>query len=84
MAKALGYTEAHISRTFHRYLGIGIPEYLNGLRLEYIAKQLENGSDQTIENLIYKAFSGYINTQKFFIRNKATRQKAVSLLLLIP
>lgn len=68
MAKALGYTEAHLSRTFHRYLGLSIPKYVNGLRLEYIAKQLKSGSSNSIEELIFQA--GFSSTQTYYRAKK--------------
>ncbi|MBQ8308818.1 MAG: helix-turn-helix transcriptional regulator [Clostridia bacterium] len=67
IARALGYTEAHISRVFHRYLGVGLAEYINGLRLAYVKKLRANGDTRTTIELIYEA--GF-NSQQTYYRVK--------------
>lgn len=67
LAKALGYTEAHLSRVFHRYLKKRISEYVNELRLDYIERARENGDERTAIELIYEA--GF-NSQQTYYRFK--------------
>lgn len=67
LAKALGYTEAHISRVFHRYISKGIAEYINELRLEYIRQRRKAGDKRTELALLYEA--GF-NSQQTYYRAK--------------
>lgn len=70
IARALGYTEAHISRVFHRYLGTGISDYVNGLRLAYIERLRAEGDRRSTNELIFEA--GFGSQQTYY----RTRQKA--------
>ncbi|MBQ3596585.1 MAG: helix-turn-helix transcriptional regulator [Clostridia bacterium] len=64
IAKKLGYTEAHVSRTFHQYIRQSINEYLNDIRIAFIKEQLEIGSTDSITELIYK--SGFKSVQTYY------------------
>ena len=64
VARKLGYTEAHISRVFHRFVGKSISEYVNTLRLEYIERLRNNGDDRTTIELIYE--SGFKSQQTYY------------------
>ena len=69
IARALGYTEAHISRVFSKYLKTGISAYVNGLRLNYIEEQLRAGDERKIVELIYDA--GFKSQQTYYrVKNK--------------
>lgn len=72
LAKALGYTEAHISRIFHQYIGHSIPSHINTLRIEYIeqAKQAFPKANKTF--LIMT--SGFRSLQSYY-RNKKLYEK---------
>lgn len=70
IARALGYTEAHISRVFHRYLQKGISQYVNELRLAHIERNLARGDRRTVIELIYEA--GFKSQQTYY-RVKARR-----------
>lgn len=72
IARALGYTEAHISRVFHRYLQIGISEYINNLRLAYIARLRADGDKRPTGELIFEAGFG---SQQTYYRAKARSGK---------
>ncbi len=73
IAKKLGYTEEHLSRTFNKSLKQSIPFYTNGLRLSYVENNLKrNGSNLT--ELIYEA--GFKSPQTYYRARKA-RQKIV-------
>lgn len=73
IAKALGYTEAHISRVFHRYLHTSVSNYVNTLRLEYIDRQRRAGDDRTTLDLLYEA--GFKSQQTYY--RQLQRQRTV-------
>ena len=62
----LGYCTAHLSRTFHKYLKMTLPEYVNNLRLDYVEKH-KNDKGVLITKLIYDA--GFKSIQSYY-RNK--------------
>ena len=64
IAHALGYTEAHVSRVFHRYLKTGISSYVNRLRLAYIERLRADGDGRTTIELIYEA--GFQSQQTYY------------------
>lgn len=72
IARALGYTEAHISRVFHRYLGTNISEYVNGLRLDYIDRLLAEGTKASINELIFSA--GFGSQQTYYRARKKAKK----------
>lgn len=69
IARALGYTEAHISRVFHRYLGKSLPEYLNGLRLQYVERLRREGDERPISTLAFEA--GFGSEQTYYRAKRA-------------
>ena len=64
IARELGYTEAHISRVFHSYIGKGISEYINGVRLAHIDRRLAADDGRSITELIYEA--GFGSQQTYY------------------
>ena len=70
VAKHLGYTPAHVSRAFHKYIKMSLPEYVNRLRLEYIDKQKAKDGKRKMSELIYEA--GF-NSQQTYYRQRAAR-----------
>lgn len=64
IARELGYTEAHISRVFHRCIGKSISEYVNGLRLAYVERLRAGGVKRTTLDLLYEA--GFKSQQTFY------------------
>ena len=69
VARELGYTEAHISRVFHRFVGKSISEYVNAFRLDYIEQLRKNGDNRTSIELIYE--SGFKSQQTYYrVRKK--------------
>ena len=64
IAKALGYTEAHISRVFHSYIGKGLSEYINGVRLAHVDRRLAAEDGRSITELIYEA--GFGSQQTYY------------------
>jgi methylphosphotriester-DNA--protein-cysteine methyltransferase len=69
IAKKLGYTESHISRTFHKYIGHSIPHHVNLLRIDYIDRQRKKFKNKNIIDLIMD--SGFKSVQSYY-RNKKT------------
>ena len=69
IAKNLGYTESHISRTFHQYIGYSIPHYTHHLRLSYNEKNLKK-KDVSLTQLImdsgFKSLQSYYRNKKLF------------------
>ena len=72
IAEKLGYTVAHVSRTFHQYVKQSLNEYVNDLRITYIENQLQTGTDKKITELIYSA--GFKSVQTYY-RNLARYKK---------
>ena len=69
IAKSLGYTESHISRTFHKYIGHSIPHHINLLRIDYIDKQKKKDKSKNIIQLIMDA--GFKSVQSYYRNKKA-------------
>lgn len=74
IAKALGYTESHISRTFHKYIGHSIPHHVNLLRIDYIEKQRKKDKTKNIIELIMD--SGFKSVQSYYRNKKANALKS--------
>ena len=70
IARALGYTQAHISKVFHKYLNRGIAEYINGLRLDFVEDCKRLGDERTTVEIVYDA--GF-NSMQTYYRQKALR-----------
>ncbi len=72
LSSNLGYSKEHISRIFHKYFNIGIPQYINDLRLNYFNYLSSLSDNANITELIYQA--GFNSIQSFY-RNKARSNK---------
>lgn len=68
ISRALGYSEAYVSRVFNEYLGHSISEHISSLRLEYIDYQRAQKSAPTLTELIYK--SGFGSEQSYYRARK--------------
>lgn len=64
LSRALGYSPAHISRIFHKYLGRSLNDYVNSLRLEYIDHQRRMGDRSTLTELAFGA--GFGSEQTYY------------------
>ena len=73
IARSLGYTEAHISRVFHSYLNMGIPEYVGRLRLHHVESARKSGDRRAIAELIYEA--GFSSQQTYYRCLKKAREQ---------
>lgn len=71
ISKKLGYSNAHISRAFGRYLKKSIPDYVNELRLKEV-KRLTSESDTNVTELIFQA--GFKSLQTYY-RFKKQKEK---------
>ena len=73
IARELGYTEAHISRVFHRCMGKSISQYVNGLRLAYVERLRASGVKRTTLDLLYEA--GFKSQQTFYRVQQQAKEK---------
>ena len=64
IARTLGYADAHISRVFHSYLSMGIPEYVAKLRLDHVENARQNGDRRSLSALISEA--GFQSQQTYY------------------
>ncbi len=71
LAKKSGYSKEHLSRTFHKYIKRGFPDYVNSLRLDYVEKELRAGGDKKITTLLFDA--GFNSIQAYY-RAKSKRR----------
>lgn len=62
-------TREHISRSFKRYTGLTVTEYVNRLRLNFIANMLKN-SDSNISDIIYDSGFGNISWASSLFKEK--------------
>lgn len=72
VAKALGYTPAHLSRTFHQYFNKGIAEYINDLRIEYVKNKLQCEKNVKTTDILFEAGFGSIQS---YYRNRKRQQQ---------
>ena len=72
IARALGYTEAHISRVFHSFIGKGISEYINNLRLSYIDSLVSSGDTRSRTELMTEA--GFKSQQTYYRVKKRAKK----------
>ncbi len=73
IASSLGYADEHISRVFNRYVGMGISEYVNGVRLEYIERLRRSGDKRPTIELIYE--SGFKSQQTYYRVKQRKKEK---------
>ena len=59
ISKALGYSNAHISRTFKKYVNSSIPEYVNKLRLEKVDELLKEKKLKKTDAIFLAGFNSY-------------------------
>ena len=68
ISRSLGYTQTHISKTFHKYLNLSIPSYINSLRLKRVESILKENPTAVITKVIFDA--GFSSIQSYY-RNKS-------------
>ena len=71
VSTSLGYCTAHVSRVFHKYIKMSLPEYVNNLRLDYVEKH-KHDKGVLITELIFEA--GFKSIQSYY-RNKKRVEK---------
>lgn len=72
VAKALGYTPAHLSRTFHQYFNKGIAEYINDLRIDYVKNKLQCDKNVKTTDVLFEA--GFGSIQSYYRNRKRQKQ----------
>lgn len=71
ISKNLGYACEHVSRIFHKYLDMGIPDYINSLRYKYVESQLKQGR-RGLQEIVFESGFGSLQT---YYRYKAKLKK---------
>lgn len=71
IAKALGYSPAHLSRTFKKYVNSSLPEYLNKLRLEKVEELIKQKNVKKSQAI----FDAGFNSFQTYYRVKSKSQK---------
>jgi len=67
LAKACGVSEAYLSRTFRRQVGIPLSRYRNSLRLSRFWEQYRQSEQKTLAEAVYAAgFGSYAQFYKIF------------------
>ncbi len=67
LAKACGTSEAYLSRTFHRQVGVPLSRYRNSLRLSRFWEQYRQPEQKTLTEAVYAAgFGSYAQFYKVF------------------
>ena len=64
VALALGYTEAHLSRVFHKYVKTNLSQYVNMLRYEAVEESLLKNPNKRRIDAIYEA--GFKSQQTYY------------------
>lgn len=75
ISKSLGYAGEHVSRIFHKYLDMGIPDYINSLRYKYVEGQLKQGR-RGLQEVVFESGFGSLQT---YYRYKAKVKKIEAL-----
>lgn len=73
VAKEFGYTEAHISRLFHKFFKCSICVYVNNLRINYVLDRINSG-EVNVTDAIFE--SGFNSVQTYY-RNLARYKKDI-------
>ena len=68
IAKALGYSQEHISHVFRRYTGKSLTEYVNGLRFSYMEQLCKTGDKRTATELMFEA--GFKSQHTYYRQKK--------------
>lgn len=70
ISKALGYSSAHVSRTFKKYVNSSIPNFVNKLRLERVDKLLKKKNVKKTEAIYSAGFNSYQTYYRIKSKNK--------------
>jgi AraC-like DNA-binding protein len=69
LARACGASEAHLSRTFHRQIGVPLSRYRNSLRLARFWERYREPGKTTLTEAVYAAgFGSYAQFYKVFVQ----------------
>ncbi len=64
LAKIFGYSESYISHVFSKYVKIGIPAYVNNLKLQQVQNMLRENPDKSITTAVLSC--GFNNVQTYY------------------
>ncbi len=69
LAKACGVSEAHLSRTFHRQVGVSLTRYRNSLRLSRFWEQYRQPTQKNLGEAVFAAgFGSYAQFYKVYVQ----------------
>jgi AraC-like DNA-binding protein len=69
LAKACGVSEAHLSRTFHKQVGVSLTRYRNSLRLSRFWEEYRQPAQKNLAEAVYAAgFGSYAQFYKVFVQ----------------
>jgi len=69
LARACGVSEAHLSRTFHRQIGVSLTRYRNSLRLSRFWEEYRQPAQKNLTEAVYAAgFGSYAQFYKVFVQ----------------
>lgn len=69
LARACGVSEAHLSRTFHKQVGVSLTRYRNSLRLSRFWEEYRQPTQKNLAEAVYAAgFGSYAQFYKVFVQ----------------
>ena len=69
LARSCGVSEAHLSRTFHRQIGVSLTRYRNSIRLSRFWEQYRQPAQKNLAEAVYAAgFGSYAQFYKVFVQ----------------
>jgi AraC-like DNA-binding protein len=69
LARACGVSEAHLSRTFHRQIGVSLTRYRNSIRLSRFWLEYRQPTQKNLAEAVYAAgFGSYAQFYKVFVQ----------------
>jgi AraC-like DNA-binding protein len=69
LARACGVSEAHLSRTFHKQVGVSLTRYRNSLRLSRFWEEYRQPAQKNLAEAVYAAgFGSYAQFYKVFVQ----------------
>jgi len=69
LARTCGVSEAHLSRTFHKQVGVSLTRYRNSLRLSRFWEEYRQPTQKNLSEAVYAAgFGSYAQFYKIFVQ----------------
>jgi AraC-like DNA-binding protein len=77
LARQCGVSESHLSRIFHRQIGVPLTRYRNSLRLARFWEVYRVGDQKNLSEAVYEAgFGSYARFYKVFVQHYGTGPRA--------